>query len=91
VVIKSNANKEKIMSTDNGNSSAMTPELKAIVLRKQAEAIQYSVDRAKNYLKEYAWPQGGIPDDANLALEEVEGDAERLIDEAKKIEALIKP
>jgi len=57
-----------------------------LILRKQAEAVEVAVEQSIEHLKECAWPQGGIPDDASHALEEVEGHAQRLRTQADELE-----
>lgn len=59
---------------------------KAWLLRKQAEAVGDAVNQASSSLSELAWPQSGIPDDASFALDEVEGNAQRLRQQAKEAE-----
>lgn len=59
----------------------------AWVLRKQADAVEFAVSEARAHLTECAWPQSGIPDDAEHALEEIEGAADRLRQQADEAEA----
>ena len=73
----------KQLKDDQASCSVIPNDSRGFVQRVQYEAIQDAVDRSRNYLNQYAWPQGGIPDNTKHALEEVEGHAERLREEAK--------
>lgn len=62
------------------------PIARAFILRKQAGAVESAVERSRDHLNECAWPLGGIPDDAEHALQEVEGHAQRLRNQADEAE-----